>query len=87
MSRQQGPVERATREELKRLGVRAGDTGLAAAALSLARQVDAPDSTSAAAAVARELRATLADLAKQASNAPQKDMVDELQSRRTSRGA
>lgn len=80
-----GSVERATRAELRRLGIHASDSGLAAAALSLSRHVDAPDSTSAAAAVARELRGVLTELRRQASEKPQRDPIDELQSRRAAR--
>lgn len=83
--RQQGPVERATRKHLSSLGAKATESGLAAAALSLARHVDTPDSTSAAAAAARQLHAILSDLAKEASKRPAKDKVDELDDRRNNR--
>lgn len=53
-------VVAATRAELKALG--AESSALGASALALARHVDDPDSTSAAAAAARELRMTFAAL-------------------------
>ncbi len=58
-----GPVEKGTRADLRRLGVSVQQSGLAAAAVRLAKLLDAPKtSATGAATAARELRATLASL-------------------------
>jgi hypothetical protein len=63
------------------------DSGLAALAVSLARQADSPDDTKGAAAVAAQLRLLLADVRLQAADLPQKDGIDDLRARRASRAA
>lgn len=57
-------VERATRAELRRLGVSVQSSALAAGAVKLARLLDDPAvAASAAAAAMRELRMTLGEVA------------------------
>lgn len=56
-----GPVEAAVLADLEQIEIPPGRSGLAAAALTLARKLDT-DAGLATAAVARELRATLAAL-------------------------
>ena len=80
-SRSQGGVERAVRSELRSLGASVQTEGLAALAVSLARQIDTSRGAVAAAAAAAQLRLILADLAKSAVR-PEKDAIDELNARR-----
>jgi hypothetical protein len=77
-------VERATRADVRKLGL-AGPAAstLAHTAYALARKLD-QDAGMAAAAVARELRATMLELAKNAAPAV-KDGLDDLQARREAR--
>lgn len=79
-----GSVERATRADVRKLGL-AGPAAstLAHTAYALARKLD-QDAGMAAAAVARELRATMLELAKNAAPAV-KDGLDDLQARREAR--
>ena len=81
----QGTVERAVRAELRRLGSSVQSDGLAALAVSLARQIDTSRGAVAAAAAAAQLRLILADVAKTAT--PGTDAIDELNARRASRRA
>jgi hypothetical protein len=81
-----GSVERAVRADLRKLGCSVQDDGLAALAVSLARQVDNSVGATAAAAAAGQLRVILADLAK-SSSGPGVDAIDELNARRAVRRA
>ncbi len=80
----QGPVEKATRAELRRLGASVQAESLPAAAVALARQIDVARGGMAAAAVAAQLRLIIADVAKSAVR-PEKDAIDELNARRAKR--
>ena len=75
-----GGVERAVRAELRRLGSSVQAEGLAALAVSLARQIDGSRGAVAAAAAAAQLRLILADVAKTATAGT--DSIDELNARR-----
>jgi hypothetical protein len=57
-----GPVERATRAELRTLGVSVRTSILAASAVSLARNIDTSRGAVAAAAASLQLRQTRAEL-------------------------
>jgi hypothetical protein len=84
MPRQYGPVERATRSDLRKLGLSGSVTQtLAHTAYALARKLD-DDAGMAAAAVARELRTTMIELTKLAGPADA-DVLDELNARRSER--
>lgn len=86
--RVQGIVEKATRAELRRLGSSLASDGLAALAVSLARQIDSSRGAVAAAAAAGQLRLILADLVSESrANRPVKDAIDDLKDRRASRAA
>jgi hypothetical protein len=78
--RQQGPVEKATRAELRKLGASVQTESLPATAVALARQIDSARGGMAAAAVAAQLRLIIADVAKSAVR-PDKDAIDELNAR------
>lgn len=81
-TRRSTKVVRATKAELDKAGRL--DTALGQQALVLARRIDeATDSGSALAAVAKELRVTLAEATKAASSTA--DPVDELRARREAR--
>jgi hypothetical protein len=84
MAARYGSVERATRADVRKLGL-AGPAAstLAHTAYALARKLD-QDAGMAAAAVARELRATMADLAKSATPVD-RDGLDDLRARREKR--
>lgn len=74
-----GGVERATRSELRRLGSSVQTEGLAALAVSLARQIDTARGAVSAAAAAGQLRLILADLrADAAERRPERDDVDDI---------
>jgi hypothetical protein len=74
-----GGVERATRAELRRLRCSVAAEGLAALAVSLARQIDTARGAVAAAAAAGQLRLILDDLRKaSAEKRPEKDAIDDL---------
>ena len=77
----QGPVERATRAELRTLGASVQVNSMAATAVALARQIDSAKGGMSAAAVAAQLRLIVADVAKSAVR-PEKDAIDELNARR-----
>ena len=81
-----GPVERATRAELRKLGMSVQERGAAALAVSLARQIDSARGAVAAAAAAHQLRGILADLAAEAADLrPERDALDDLRERRSLR--
>jgi hypothetical protein len=82
-----GPVERAVRSELRRLSVSVQRDGSAALAVSLARQIDTARGAVAAAAAAGQLRALLADLRLAAAQAPERDVIDDLNARRAAKRA
>ncbi len=81
-----GPVEAATATEIDHLGVLDIAPGLAALALNLASHLDGSESAPAtAAAVGRELRATLDKLRAVAPGKVEGDGLDELTTRRNQR--
>jgi hypothetical protein len=82
--RQYGSVERATRKQLSQAGISVQDSGLAAAAVILARMMDGAADPRESAAVGRELRMALAGLGK-ARPAPARSGLDELRARREAR--
>ena len=74
----QGPVERATRAELRAWGVSVQTKAKAAMAVALARQADAAKGgTSKADAAAHSHRQLMDDLEKSAAR-PERDEIDEL---------
>lgn len=81
----QGPVERATRAELRALRVSVQSSILAASAVALARQIDRSKGAVAAAAAALQLRQTRADLVAEAAEKPEADVIDELNTRRAAK--
>jgi hypothetical protein len=85
--RPQGSVEKAVRSELRALSVSVQQDGSAALAVSLARQIDTARGAVAAAAAAGQLRALLIDLRKLAAEQPERDVIDDLNARRTRRAA
>jgi hypothetical protein len=82
-----GPVERAVRSELRKLGCSVQSDGSAALAVSLARQIDGSRGAVAAAAAAAQLRALLADLRLAAAEQPERDVIDDLNARRAAKRA
>jgi hypothetical protein len=82
----QGSVETAVRSELRSLAVSVQHDGSAALAVSLARQIDTARGAVAAAAAAGQLRVLLMDLRKSA-EAPERDVIDDLNARRAKRAA
>lgn len=83
-SPQPGRIEKATRQQLRNANVSVQDNALAATAVMLARALDEGVGARDAAAVARELRATVLELVKAA--APQaRSSLDELQAKREAR--
>jgi hypothetical protein len=85
--RDYGPVERATRAELRALNVSVQTSILAANAVSLARQIDGSPGAVAAAAASLQLRLTRADLVAEAAEQPERDVIDDLNARRAARRA
>jgi hypothetical protein len=87
-----GSVERAVRAELRKLHASVTGEGLAALAVSLAKQIDTARGAVAAAAAAGQLRQLLLDLrAESAKKRPERTQVDhlrddELAARRTAAG-
>lgn len=74
-----GPVERAVRSELRKLGCSVQSDGSAALAVALARQIDTCRGAVAAAAAAAQLRLLLADLrAVAADSRPKRGKIDEI---------
>jgi len=82
-----GPVERATRAELRALKVSVQTSILAASAVALARQIDATPGAVAAAAASLQLRLTRAELIEEAERRPERDVIDDLNARRAARRA
>ena len=81
-----GPVERATRAELRKLGVSVQQRGNAALAVSLARQIDSARGAVAAAAAAKVLSDIMDRFKAEADELrPEKDELDELRGRRSER--
>lgn len=79
MKNSSGPVERATRAELRRLKCSIVQEGLAALAVSLAKQIDTARGAVAAAAAAGQLRQILIDLRTIAADRnPEADPIDDL---------
>lgn len=79
--RKVGTVEKATRAELRKLGRSVQTEGLAALAVSLARQIDTSRGAVAAAAAAAQLRVILADLrAAAAREKPARSKIDDVRS-------
>lgn len=66
MTTSRGPVERATRAQLRRLGIGTAGSATAAACVVLAQQLDSPRGAAAAAVAARELRMSLLSLSAEA---------------------
>lgn len=83
--RQQGPVERATRAELRELKISVQTSILAANAVALAQQIDGSRGAVAAAAASLQLRQTRAELVAEAAKRPERDVIDEINARRARR--
>jgi hypothetical protein len=82
-----GPVERATRAELRSLGCSVQVNGSAALAVSLARQIDTARGAVAAAAAAGQLQGLLVHLRLAAEKRPERDVIDDLNARRAAKRA
>lgn len=80
-----GNVEEATRADLRTRGISIEGSAQAALAVSLARKVDQEADSKASAALARELRASIAEIVKATPVVPKASALDELQARRASR--
>jgi hypothetical protein len=80
-----GPIQTATRRELRGLPVDLRTGTLATTALLLARRLDAGLPAREVSGVARELRQSMTALMEQAPAKPQGDLVDELRARRAER--
>jgi hypothetical protein len=80
-----GPVERATRAELRALNISVQTSILAASAVSLARQIDSSRGAVAAAAASLQLRQTRADLIAEAEKQPERDVIDDINARRAAK--
>ena len=80
-----GPVERATRSELRRLKVSPLTSMLAASALSLSRQIDSSPGAVAAAAACLQLRLTRSEIIEEAERRPERDVIDDLNARRAAK--
>lgn len=87
MSERQGPVERATRAELRALKVSVQASILAASAVALAKQIDGSRGAVAAAAASLQLRQTRAELIADAEKRPERDVIDELNAKRAKKRA
>ena len=82
-----GPVERATRRELRGLRVSVQDVADAALVVSLAAQIDRARGAVAAAQAAKQIHDIMAALrARAAEIRPQRSQVDELRARRSKAG-
>lgn len=82
-----GTVERAVNRDLGRMGRAAKASALGAMALALGRKIDESDTPGAAAAVAKELRPTLLELAKEFPPSREADELELLRARHQERGA
>ncbi len=78
-----GPVERAVRADLRRLAD--VPPTLAEAAVAVAQTMDRTSAARDMAALARELRATYADMVKASPERPEESTVDELSAKRDAR--
>jgi len=83
----QGPVERATRAELRALKISVQTSMTAASAVALARHIDSCRGAVAAAAAAAQLMKARADLVAEAEKRPERDVIDDLNARRAQRAA
>ena len=83
----QGPVERATRAELRALRISVQTSILAANAVALARHIDSCRGAVAAAQASAQLRQTRAELIAEAEKRPEQDILDDLNARRAARRA
>lgn len=77
-----GSVERAVNRDLGKMGRAAKASALGAMALSLGRKIDESDTPGAAAAVAKELRPTLLELAKEFPIVQEADELEQLRAER-----
>ena len=82
-----GPVERATRAELRALKISVQTSMTAASAVALARHIDSCRGAVAAAAAAAQLMKARADLVAEAEKRPERDVIDDLNARRAQRAA
>jgi hypothetical protein len=82
---QPGVVLSATLADLRARGVDPTSNALGALAARLAYVLDAEDDSKASAALARELRAAMVEIAKAAPATPARDVVDDLRARRAAR--
>ena len=82
-----GPVERATRAELRALKISVQTSMTAASAVALARHIDSCRGAVAAAAAAAQLMKARADLVAEAEKRPERDVIDDLNARRAERAA
>ena len=83
-----GDTEAAVRRDLRAFPLKARRSALATAAITLARRIDQGNVTPPElAALTRELRAALADLAKAQPPQREQDRVDDLAGRRADRRA
>jgi len=82
-----GPVERATRAELRALKISVQTSMTAASAVALARHIDSCRGAVAAAAAAAQLMKARADLIAEAEKRPERDVIDDLNARRAQRAA
>jgi outer membrane lipopolysaccharide assembly protein LptE/RlpB len=80
-----GRIQKATRAQLRATGVSVQNNALAATAVALASLMDSEPGARDAAAVARELRATVTELTKGAAPAGARSSLDELRARREQR--
>jgi len=82
MTTRRGPVERKARSDVRKLGALTGvQASLAETAFTLARMLD-DGAGLATAAVARELRAHMTELARQKPAKPQEDSLAQRRARR-----
>jgi hypothetical protein len=82
-----GPEERGVRKDLRRVPAEHRSGGLAATALKLAKAIDAGPEPRDLAALSRELRALLIELAKFEAPGAKGGAVDDLNARRQKRRA
>lgn len=80
-----GRIEKATRLQFREAGISVQDNALAATAVMLARALDDGVGARDAAAVARELRATVTELTRESAKTPARTGLDELRARREAR--
>jgi hypothetical protein len=86
VSRRVGPVEKATKAEIAQMPERVRNGALAASALELARQMDAPDNSATSKSMcAKALFDVVTRLAEMAPPKREEDRIDELGARRANR--